>query len=80
MKIEMYNDMYLQPSKASANRAIRYEASNQVDSESFKLNQDEPKILSMMELINEYGNSPPLFEEKEIQSKSVLHNYIIQSK
>ena len=76
----MYNYMYLQSSKFSVNRASKYEASNQVDSEPFKLHQNKPKILSMTELLQEYGNDLPLFEDTEIKSKCVSHNYILQSK
>ena len=47
MKIEMYNDMYFQPSKVSVNRARKDEASNQVGSKAFKVNQNKPKIMSM---------------------------------
>ena len=46
----MYNDVYFQPSKVSFNRDIKYEASNQVDSEAFKLHNNKPKIPSLTEL------------------------------
>ena len=80
IKIEMYNYMYFQPSKSSINQSITIEASNQVDSEEFKLHQDEPKIMSMIELFQKYGNDLPLLKEKEIKSKCASQNDIIQSK
>ena len=46
----MYNDIYFQPRKVSVNRARKDKSSNQVDSEAFKLQQNEPKIPSMKEL------------------------------
>ena len=63
----MHNDTYSQPIKVSVNRANKYEAYNQVYSEALKLHQEKPKIISMMELFQEYGNNIPLFEEKETQ-------------
>ena len=80
MKIEMYHDMYFQPIKISVHWSIEYEASNQVNLEALKLHQDEPKILPMTELSQKSGNCLPLFEEKYIQLKFILHNNIIQSK
>ena len=76
----MYNYMYFQPSKVRVNRSINYEAYNQVDSKSFKLYQNNPKIPSMTELFQESGNDLPLLEETELQSKFVWHNYILQLK
>ena len=76
----MYNYMYFQPSKSSINQSITIEASNQVDSEAFKFHQDEPKIMSMIELFQKYGNDLPLLKEKEIKSKCASQNDIIQSK
>ena len=43
----MYNGTYFQPSKVSINRSKKDEAPNQVDSETFELNQNKPKIASM---------------------------------
>ena len=60
--IEMYNDMYFQPRKVIVNRSSKYEASNKVDSEAFKIYQNELKITSMTELLQESGKNLPLFE------------------
>ena len=76
----MYNDMYFQPRKFSVKISIKYEASNQVDSEALKLHQDKPKTTSTTQLFQESGNYIPLFEDTEIQSKCVSHNEILQSK
>ena len=64
IKIEMYNYIYLQPTKVSVNRSRNYESSNQVDSEAFKFHKDEPKIPSMAELFQESVNYLPLFKDK----------------
>ena len=40
----MYNYMYFQPNKSSDKKASKDEASNQVVSGAFKLNEKEPKI------------------------------------
>ena len=72
--------MQVQTRKFSANRYGKYEASNQVDSEALKLHPDEPKIPPMAELYQKPEDVIPLFKEKEIQSKRVLHDDIIQSK
>ena len=72
IKIDMYNDMYFQPSKVRVKRYSKYEASNKVDSEALKLHQNKPKILSITELFQDSVNDLPLFEETELQSKCVL--------
>ena len=66
MKIEVYNLMYLQPSKVRVIRSSKDESSNQVDSEAFNLHQNNPNIPFMTELFHEYGNDLPLFEETEL--------------
>ena len=48
--------MYFQPKNVSVNRASKGESSNQVDSEAFKLHQNEPRIPSMIELLQKSGN------------------------
>ena len=76
----MYNDMYFQQSKVRFDRAIKYEESNQVNSEALKLYQYNPKIPSMTELFQESGNYLLLFKETELKPKCVLYNGILQSK
>ena len=70
--------MYLQPRNVSVNRSSKDEAFNKVDLEAFKLHQDESKILSMIELLQEPSKDLHLFEEKEIKSNFVSHDAIIQ--
>ena len=76
----MNYEMYFQPSKVSVKRSRKDKAPNQVDSEEFKLYQNEPPKPSMTEIFQESSNDLLLFGEKEIQSKCVFHNSIIQSK
>ena len=70
--------MYFQPTTVIVDRDIKDEESNQVDSEAFKSHQNEPKIPSMTELFQEFGNDLPLFEETLIQSKYISNNGIPQ--
>ena len=59
---------------------MKHPTSNQVDSEAFKVHQNEPKIPSMTELFQEYGNDLSIFEYTDVQLKLVSHNDILQYK
>ena len=66
LRIEMYNDKYFNPNhlKKNVKQPSKYQASNQVDLQSFKTHS-EPKIPPTKELTKESGADLTIIEEEE---------------